>query len=241
MAWLARTILKFDPVKFLNTVLDPLVNASETPWSAMLIVFIILMLWSVGLHGDNMFLSLFTPFGLTWLSENAKALANGTPSSQLPHVLAGIGQTGLLRMTVWTASVWPVILLCLLSKNKGLKALGWASFGPGIFTIVEPVVYGLPLALNPYLFFPFVLSGTIATGVGFVLESLPWMGKFYALIPWATPPFLLGPLGTGDWKTILITVVSFGIGILIYLPFWPNYVKSLDKQAEVSLDAETKD
>jgi PTS system cellobiose-specific IIC component len=240
LAWFVRTILNFDMLKWLNGLLEPIVNGSQSVWSAMLVVFITLLLWSVGLHGDNMFLMLFTPFGVSWLSENAKALANGTPSGQLPNILAGIGQTGLLRMTTWTAAVWPVIFLMIISKNKFLKTLGWTTIWPGIFTIVEPVIFGMPLALNPYLMIPFILSGTISSGVGYLLMSTPFFGKFFAMIPWATPPFLLGPLGTGDWKTVFIPIISFFIGLIIYLPFWKGYVHSLDEEAEEQLakDAE---
>ena len=230
IAWLIRDILNFDIVKWLNTILQPLVNKTENVWVAMLIVFITLLLWSCGLHGDGMFMTLFTPFGLQWLEMNSNLVAKGIAPEHLPHILAGLGQTGLIRMTVWTSAVWPLILLMLISKNKFLKTLGITSLVPGIFTIVEPVVYGLPIALNPYLLIPFIFSGTISTGIGYLLMSMPWMGKFFASIPWATPPFLLGPLGTGDWKTIMIVIISFGIGLLCYLPFWPMFVKSLNSQ-----------
>ena len=230
IAWLIRDILNFDIVKWLNTILQPLVNKTENVWVAMLIVFITLLLWSCGLHGDGMFMTLFTPFGLQWLEMNSNLVAKGIAPEHLPHILAGLGQTGLIRMTVWTSAVWPLILLMLISKNKFLKTLGITSLVPGIFTIVEPVVYGLPIALNPYLLIPFIFSGTISTGIGYLLMSMPWMGKFFASIPWATPPFLLGPLGTGDWKTIIIVIISFGIGLVCYLPFWPMFVKSLNSQ-----------
>lgn len=230
IAWLIRDILNFDIVKWLNTILQPLVNQTENVWVAMLIVFITLLLWSCGLHGDGMFMTLFAPFGLQWLEMNSNLVAKGIAPEHLPHVLAGLGQTGLIRMTVWTSAVWPLILLMLISKNKFLKTLGITSLVPGIFTIVEPVVYGLPIALNPYLLIPFIFSGTISTGIGYLLMSMPWMGKFFASIPWATPPFLLGPLGTGDWKTIIIVIISFGIGLVCYLPFWPMFVKSLNSQ-----------
>lgn len=232
VAWLIRDIFNFDVVSWLNTILQPLVNKTENAWIAMLIVFITLLLWTCGLHGDGMFLSLFTPFGLQWLDMNSKLVAKGISPQHLPHVLAGLGQTGLLRMTVWTATVWPLILLILLSKNKFLKTLGVTSFVPGIFTIVEPVIYGLPIALNPYLMIPFLVSGTLSSGIGYWLMSMPWMGKFFASIPWATPPFLLGPLGTGDWKTVIIVLISFLIGLVCYLPFWPVYVKTLSTQIE---------
>lgn len=230
IAWLIRDILNFDIVKWLNTILQPLVNKTENVWVAMLIVFITLLLWSCGLHGDGMFMTLFTPFGLQWLEMNSNLVAKGIAPEHLPHILAGLGQTGLIRMTVWTSAVWPLILLMLISKNKFLKTLGITSLVPGIFTIVEPVVYGLPIDLNPYLLIPFIFSGTISTGIGYLLMSMPWMGKFFASIPWATPPFLLGPLGTGDWKTIIIVIISFGIGLVCYLPFWPMFVKSLNSQ-----------
>lgn len=226
-AWLIRSVLSFDFVAFLNSVLEPVISGSDSIWTALLLSFLVLLFWSVGLHGDNMLLSLFTPFGLMWLDQNTAALSNGTPANELPNILAGLGQTGLLRLSIWTAAVWPLIFLMVMSKNKFLKTLGWTTFAPGIFTIVEPVIYGLPVALNPYLMIPFIASGTIATGISYLIMATPFMGKFYALVPWATPPFLLGPLGTGDWKTILIPILSFLIGLVIYLPFWKLYVASL--------------
>lgn len=228
LAWLVRSILEFDFVTFLNSILEPVISGSDSIWTALILAFAVLLFWSVGLHGDNMLLSLFTPFGIMWMDQNVAALSSGTPANELPNILAGLGQTGLLRLSIWTAAVWPLIFLMIISKNKFLKTLGWTTIGPGIFTIVEPVIYGLPIALNPYLMIPFILSGTVATGVGYLLMATPFMGKFYALVPWATPPFLLGPLGTGDWKTALIPVISFIIGLIIYLPFWKLYVGTLE-------------
>ncbi|MDU5336744.1 PTS sugar transporter subunit IIC [Enterococcus sp.] len=232
LAWIIRTILDFDMVTWLNTLLEPIITSSDSLWMAMLVTFVCLLLWSVGLHGDNMFLALFTPFGLTWVDQNASVLANGASNVDLPNILAGLGNTGLLRLTIWTAAVWPLLLLMLISKKKQFRTIGVTALVPGIFTIVEPVIYGLPIALNPYLMIPFILSGTISTGVGYLLMSTSFIGKFYAVVPWATPPFLLGPLGTGDIKTALIPIISFAIGLVIYLPFWKVYNQSLDVEEE---------
>jgi len=228
LAWLVRNILNFDIIAFLNSALAPFISGADNIWFVMIATFIALLLWSVGLHGDSMFLLLFQPIGLVWLEENVAALSSGTAATDLPNVLAGFPNT-LNRLTIWPAAVWPLIALMLLSSNKFLKTLGITSLGPGIFTIIEPVIYGLPIALNPYLMVPFILSGTISSGVGYLLMATPWMNKFYALLPWATPPFLLGPLGTGSWLTIIIVIVSFVIGLLIYLPFWRIFVKQLNE------------
>lgn len=237
VAWFIRTVLEFDFVTFLNSVLKPIISGSDSVWTALFVSFAMLLFWSVGLHGDNMVGALFTPFGLMWLDSNTEALRSGVPANQLPNILAGLGNTGLLRLTMWTSAVWPLIFLMIISKNKFLKTLGLVSLPPGIFTIVEPVIFGLPIALNPYLMIPFIASGTISTVVGYLLMSTPLLGKFYALVPWATPPFLLGPLGTGDWKTIIIPIISFFIGLIIYLPFWGGYVKSLDQDGATEVTA----
>lgn len=227
-AWLIRTFFEFDLIGFMNSLLLPIISSSDTVWMAIFTAFITLLLWSVGLHGDNMFMSLLGPISATWLNGNIEALQQGVATFDLPFVYAG---TQLVRLTLWTASIWPLIFLMITSRNKYFKTLGIATAGPGIFTIVEPVIYGLPVALNPYLMIPFVLSGTIANGVGFLLMSTSFFGKFYATVPWAVPPFLFGPIGTGDWKTCLIPLISFAIGLAIYIPFWRVYVRKFEKDA----------
>ena len=65
-----------------------------------------------------------------------------------------------------------------------------------------------------------------------------FFGRFFAALPWATPPFLLGPLGTGDIKTALLPVLAFVIGLVIYLPFWRVYEKKcLEEEAENEANA----
>ena len=86
-------------------VLSPLVSGSDNVFTFVFLVFLSMLLWSVGLHGDNMLLTFMTPFGAIWLNENVEALAAGTSVYGLPHVLAGFGSTGLIRLTVWTAGV----------------------------------------------------------------------------------------------------------------------------------------
>lgn len=225
LAWFIRSVLDFDMVTWLIGVLSPLVSGSDNVFTFVILIFLSMLLWSVGLHGDNMLLSFMTPFGTIWLNENVEALAAGASVYELPHVLAGFGSTGLTRLVVWTAGVWPLVLFMILSKVKYLKALGWASLPSAVFTIVEPVIFGLPLALNPFLIVPFLLSTTISAAVGYFLMATPLFGKFYAMVPWATPPFILGPVGTGDIKTALIPFISMAIGVVIYLPFWRQYEK----------------
>ena len=85
---------------------------------------------------------------------------------------------------------------------------------------------------------PFTLSATVSMAVGYGLTAIGFFGRFFAALPWATPPFLLGPLGTGDIKTALLPVIAFVIGLVIYLPFWRAYEKHcLEEGAANEADA----
>lgn len=225
IGWLVRTVFEIDLVAVVMGLLSPLISGVENVFFCTFVEFLQSLLWSVGLHGDNMIGAFVTPFGTMWLEENAAALASGVSNTALPHVLASF-PSGLGRLTMWTSSVWPVVVFMFMSKVKYHKTLAATALPAAIFTIVEPVMFGLPLCLNAVLMVPFILSNVIASTVGYLLMSLPSFGKFFASIPWATPPFLLGPLGTGDWKSVIIVVVSFAIGFVIYLPFWRIYERN---------------
>lgn len=227
ICWFIRTMLNFDAVTFLTTFLTPYISAADNLGMYVLDRTVSAVLWSVGLHGDNMWTTpIFQSFQLIWTDENAAALAAG---EELPHVWT---YCGVDRISTWPGTVWPLILLMITSRVDYLRKLGWACLPSAIFTIVEPVIFGLPLALNAYLMLPFIVISIIVAIFSYTMISSGFVSKFYASLPWATPPFILGPLGTGDWKTLLITGGAFLIGLVIYYPFWRMYENSILKEQE---------
>ncbi len=231
LCWLIRTVFEWDLVALLNGLLAPLFSAADNIGTYTLKEFLVNLLWSVGLHGDNMLAApIFQPFELQWTAENAAALANGISAYDLPHIMT---YSGVDRLTRWTATVWPLIFLMITSKLEYLRALGWACLPSALFTIVEPVIFGLPLALNPYLMIPYLVIAIVTALVSYGAFATGLIKRFFVTMPWATPPFILGPLGTGDWKTVILVIAVFLIGLLIYLPFWRMFEKAeLAKQAE---------
>lgn len=242
VCWIIRTLLNIDLVTTIMGILVPVVSGADNVFVYVGARLLANLLWCVGLHGDNMVLSNFNAFGTIWLEENAAALAAGTPTNQLPHVLAGFGTGGGLdRLVMWPTAIWPLVFLMIRSKVKAHNVLGWTSLAPAIFTITEPVVFGLPLVLNPYLCVPFLICTIVGPGASYLLMATPLFGKFFANLPWATPPFILGPLGTGDIKTAILPLLAFFVGLVIYLPFWRVYERhELEVEAtnEAALEAE---
>lgn len=233
ICWLIRTILDFDLVTWLTTCLTPFVSAADNIWMYTFERTVSAILWAAGLHGDNMWNTpIFAPFQLMWGEANATAAAAG---QELPHVWV-YGMTD--RMTFWPATVWPLVFLMIRSKVDYLRKLGWACLPASIFSIVEPVVFGLPLALNAFLIIPFIVIAVITQFLTYGAFALGIFSKFFAMLPWATPAFILGPLGTGDIKTAVLPFIGFAIGLVIYIPFWRMFEKSLLEKQEAQKAAD---
>lgn len=238
VAWLVRTVLGFDMATWLTTVLGPVISGADNLPIFVLNRLVTGLLWAVGLHGDNMLLPIFQPLQQTWSEANAAALASGVSPNELPHVWTLFG---IDRLTYWPATVWPVLILMFLSKVKTHRTLATAASPAAVFTIVEPVIYGLPLALNPFLLIPFLLTSVVSAFVTYLAFSLHLVDRYFAILPWATPPFISGPLGTGDWRTLIVLAINIAIGFFIYLPFFKIFERhELGIEAARAADEESR-
>ena len=123
-----------------------------------------------------------------------------------------------------------------------MKQLGKLSVIPAIFNITEPLMFGMPIILNPLFFIPQVFTQLIAGFVtwGLTTTILPIsLNPMISLLPWTTPTFVKMPLSGGINYTILM-VICMGIGILMWYPF----IKIADKkeyELELKAEAEAKE
>ncbi|HAF62512.1 MAG TPA: PTS lactose transporter subunit IIC [Anaerolineaceae bacterium] len=223
LMWLIKSVFNFDTVSAIQGLLTPLFSAVDNIITFTLRFFLGNAIWSVGLHADMIINSITSPFTAQWIIENADAFAAGVPANQLPHIWTG----SLERVVGWTSSVWGLMFWMLRSKAKNIKAIAVAGLPSAIFTIIEPILFGLPIVYNPYLLIPFILSSTLAAFFTYGVSALGLVSRFYVNLPWITPPPILAFLGTGgDWKMVAVVVVNFLIGVAVYAPFFKAYEKS---------------
>src|SRR5699024_4323074 len=74
------------------------------------------------------------------------------------------------------------ILICffvIFKKVPEWKNLGGISLLPGVFGIYEPLIFGLPIMLNPILFIPLVATPVIAV-------TLAYLSMLFNLVPKTT-------------------------------------------------------
>lgn len=235
LAWFIRSILDFNLSVWFETLLLPFISAADNVWvytGKMLLDF---GLWGVGLHGGNMLSPIFTPFVTMWTAENATAAAAGQVP---PHVWV----EGMDRMMGWVATVWPLLLLLFRSKVKHHRVFAIACIPAAIFGIVEPVIFGLPLALNPFLLVPYLIIIGITSFFSYLAIQVGLVAKFFVSLPWATPAPLLGFLASGGAITpIILIAVNFTVGYFIFLPFFRVYEKKeLEKEEKRMKEKEAK-
>lgn len=222
--WLLRVVLNFDLNSVLNAIVSPLLAVTDTWYAAFICALLLQLLWFVGIHGGSFTVwGVMYPFLLTNIAENAAAVAAG---EEMTHILTEpfiyswtmIGGTGM------TLSL---IVLWLRSKSSHLREVARLSFIPGIFCVNEPVMFGVPIVLNPLMFVPFVFfTSLLGTMYGYVLTVLGWVSPAYVQIPWTTPPLLQPYLSTGgDWRNVVAQAVLIVLMVIIWYPFAKLYEK----------------
>ena len=217
--WFIRTILQFDIMSFMQTLMAPVFDGADNIFAFTLYNGFTKLLWGFGIHADSLFQGLLDPLKLTWISANGSAAVAG---DAIPHIWT----TALERTCLWTGPVLGLLTVLMFSKTKHLKTFSFASLPAALFSIIEPVVFGLPLVMNPILLIPFVLSGIVGAIVTYGACLLNLVAIPFLELPWATPPFLIGFISSGDWKFIILALLNVAIGAIIYYPF----VKVFEKQ-----------
>ena len=199
-----------------STIQAPLTSVGNTLGGQMLLVFVCCFLWWLGMHGTliiypAIMLVLYAP-----LTENIAAHAAGQP---LPNLLS--------MMTLWTAVQFIGGPGCLFGLYiDRYKAQGKLQLVPGLFNIIEPAVYGLPVVLNftllvPYIVIPQVImvAQYLCLKAGLFTSPLTMASSFL-------PAPVIGFLASGGVGYGIFVCVACLFSCVAYYPF----VKIMDAQ-----------
>lgn len=179
--------------------------------------------WFFGINGGSIVGSIIQPI-LTPLSmENLSAFQAGNP---LPNV---INQQFYDLFTTFGgagSTLSMLIAMIIVCRSQRIKNLSKISVVPALFGINEPVIFGLPVVLNPTILIPFLLTPLINILISYfsmVSGLVPFTSG--VSMPWTTPVIISGFLTTG-WRGALLQLILVILGVFIYMPF----VKMMDKQ-----------
>ncbi|MBN1468527.1 MAG: PTS sugar transporter subunit IIC [Fusobacteriaceae bacterium] len=210
-------------IEFIFKVLQtPLQGVAGSVMGAIILGALTPFFWWFGVHGAAIVGGVMTPLiqanGLANQAILDKGLeltiANGA------YVVTQQFNDNYIQLTGSGITIGLVIAMLVASKSQQSKALGKMSLGPAIFNINEPVIFGMPIVMNPFMLLPFILVPTVVSLATYFAIHTGFLPPFSAvMVPWTTPPiisgFILQGIKGAIWQ-ILIIVFSTAV----YFPFF---------------------
>ena len=139
----------------------------------------------------------------------------------MPHIISktfmdtftvGMGGTGM------TLAVVAAILVFV--KSKQMKQVAKIGGAPGIFNVNEPIIFGLPIVMNPLILIPWIVSPLVVVIFTYFMMKIgvvpPPTG---VVVPWTVPIGFSGYLATNSLMGSLLQIANFFIVFAIWLPF----------------------
>lgn len=209
------------PVAFNYLLSVPLKALTSVP-GMLVVIFIACLLWTFGIHGTMVVYIAIMPAMIAYISNNASLVAEG----KLP-VFAPVALFSVMSCCGGTGNTFPLVIMGLRSKSEQIKAVSKAALLPGIFNINEPATFGFPIMYNPIMAIPFILNPLITALVIWLGYSINFFKPSYVMIGANLPIGVAQFLGSMAWQNILMPVVAFVIGFLIYRPFFKVYEHQL--------------
>lgn len=202
---------------FINRVVSaPLTNVADTIGSAIVIVFMNQILWFFGLHGSNIIGGIIEPILLPMIQANIDAFQAG---AEPVYTVTKVMLDTFVYMGGSGATIGLLIAAFIVAKRKEHREIAKLGIGPGLFNINEPVVYGLPIVLNPFLLIPFIIGPILMVINTVVLMKLGICPKTVVIVPWTFPPVIGAALATASIRGGIVALINLVIATVVYLPF----------------------
>ncbi|MEK5520593.1 PTS cellobiose transporter subunit IIC [Heyndrickxia sp. FSL W8-0423] len=207
-----------------KAIQSPLVGLGSGIIPTLIAIFFIQVLWFFGLHGQVIINSVMDPIWNTLMIENLEAYKAGNP---VPNIISkpfmeiytvGMGGTGM------TLAV--VLAILIFMKSKQMKQVGKLGLGPGLFNVNEPIIFGLPIVMNPIIVIPWIVAPMIVTLVSYFAMSTGLVPPPTGVaVPWTVPFFINGIMATNSLAGGILQLVNMVIVFVIWFPF----LKALDR------------
>ena len=221
-----------DLFSLLEKVFSPLAAIGNTYLGFLLFYMIMALCYCCGLSAWTVW-PIVCALYLTNIAANAAAVAAG----QAPIYIA----TDELVFMGWCClgglgCTLPLNILMIRSRSKKISTIGKAAIASSIFNINEPVMYGLPVVLNPVMMLGYMTVSFVVPTITYIvfklgLVSIPAVAMMMNFLPQPISTFMVN----SDFRGIILWAVLFVLTYLIYLPFFKVYEKQeLESEQEVN-------
>lgn len=201
-------------------LLTPGVNIAGSLGGFIVIVTLGQILWLFGVNGSSIIFPILFTLGIAQTGLNAEQFAQGEPLTHLMNLQ-------MFRISVMggAGNTLGLVILMMMSKNIEFKTIGRLSLIPGICSINEPIIFGLPIVFNPILGIPFVITPIVSLVLTYLAEKFSIISNGYIVDPSFTPFFAQAYLSSMDWRNVIFYLFLVIVSMVIYYPFFKIYEK----------------
>ncbi|WP_163651814.1 PTS sugar transporter subunit IIC [Listeria sp. PSOL-1] len=202
---------------FYTLIQEPFMGLANSLPAAILLAFLSSFLWFFGLHGANIIDPFMQSINVTAIEANVAALEAG---KKIPYIVNKPFFDSFVNLGGTGATLGLIIAIFIVArKHKAYMTVSKLSAAPGIFNINEPMMFGLPIVLNPIMFIPYILTPIVLVTVAYLATLSGLVPPATIITPWTTPPIIGGALATQSIAGGILAAVNLALSVLIFLPF----------------------
>lgn len=195
----------------------PITMAFEHPFGIVFVAAFAALLWVCGIHGASIATGIINPIMYVSLQTNMDLIAAG---KQPTEIMAKPFWNLFVTQGGFGCTFALIIAIFIVSKREDDKSIAKLSIAPGFFGINEPIIFGIPIVMNPVMAIPFIVCPVVCVLIGYVAMTSGFAGLIISDIPWCLPPVINGFIATGGNIGMVITqIVCIVVCVFIWIPF----------------------
>ena len=174
-------------------------------------------LWVFGMHGSSILAPIRQAPLLQSIQENMDAFSVG---KEIPNIITE-PFTNAFGLIGGGGCILPLVIAILwASKRQEQRSIAKFGLTTCLFNITEPIMFGLPVVMNPIYMIPCAIIPSINLIIAYTATSLGIINKTVAAAPWITLPVIQSFIATGgDIRAAVLTVVLIILDVFLFLPF----------------------
>lgn len=228
-AFLIRIGFSFTDFGSLNNFIyqmlqKPLTMLGASLFATIVVSVLINLFWFFGLHGHIIVGSVMVPVWTALSAENLAAFQAGT---ELPNIITGQFIDFFAINGGYISIPILISLLIFFRKRAAWNDLGKIALAPGVFGVYEPIIFGLPVMLNPILFIPLLLTPVITVVLSYFAMATGLVALTTGVaLPYTMPLVISGAIVTNSFSGAVLQVVILAILTIM----WYMFLKVQDTQ-----------
>lgn len=201
-------------------VQEPLMGLSQGLFSVILVMFLMQLFWFFGLHGDNILAPITEGIYQTALLQNLEIWNRTHSIADMPYLWTRGSLNAYAMMGGSGVTLALILAIFIFSKREDSRAIAKLTAPMGVFNINEPVIFGIPIVLNPVYMIPWLIVPPVCSAIAYGFTAAGIIPPVFLQVPWVMPVGLNAFFATGgSVAAALVSILCLVVAVVIWTPF----------------------